>query len=73
MGGLAMVSEQAVPQSGLDRLSQKLDGHIRSFSRSAAWYRYVYFATSMSTLVLSALITVISGGTVPHRNSIRGI
>ena len=61
MGGLAMVNGQAEPQSGLDRLSHKLDGHIRSFRRSAAWYRYVYFATAMSTLILSALITVISG------------
>jgi hypothetical protein len=40
---------------------KKLDDYIGSFHGSVAWYRRVYFFTSLATLIFSGLITIIVG------------
>lgn len=49
------------PKEKIDYICGKLDGYISSFHSSVAWYRRVYFYTSMATLLFSGLITVIAG------------
>lgn len=56
-----MKTEPTAPQDKVGYVSERLDGYIRSFHSSVAWYRRVYFYTSMVTLVFSGLITIIAG------------
>jgi hypothetical protein len=56
-----MSMEAATPNSKVDYISTRIDKSIDTFDKSAAWYRRIYFNTSISTLLLSATITVIAG------------
>jgi hypothetical protein len=56
-----MDDKPTAPKNKVDFISDKLDGHIRTFSSAVTWYRNVYFGTSIATLVLSAFITIVAG------------
>jgi hypothetical protein len=46
---------------GFQYLEQQLNERIASFHGSVTWYRKRYYVSTMSTIVLSALITIIAG------------
>ena len=56
-----MSSEQFGSQRKIELISRDVDRYINTFQTSAKWYRWYYFVTSLSTVVLSAIITVIAG------------
>jgi hypothetical protein len=49
------------PRGEMEFVLGKLAAHIDSFDGKATWYRWVYFATSIAALVISAAVTVVAG------------
>jgi hypothetical protein len=56
-----MADEQISPSTKLTYIEDQVKARIASFHGSVGWYRRRYFAATMSTVCLSAMITLIAG------------